>query len=194
MGILALDLSKRSTGWAVWQEGWEKPRYGHWQLGSEFTSEGQTYATLHRNLADLRAIARFDRIYFEEAINPAALSGHTNIDTLRVLSGLCAHAESFGYAMGCRTYRTNISTWRRDFLGSMEITDAKRRAKAIGKSASADLKELTMERARQLGMNPRKSDEADAIGILDYACTALGIMPPWRSTEALRPLLPGSRK
>ena len=179
MGMIALDLSKRSTGWAVWPEDAEKQIYGHWVLGSEYTSDGRTYGKLHECLSDLLSVARFSHLYFEEPLRPEMLQGHTNIETLRVLTGLAAHAESFGAAMGMRTVkRVNISTWRKDFIGPQ-----KRGTK------SPTLKALVIERCHQLGFTPKRDDEADALGILDYACTLRGILPPWRSGEALRPLL-----
>lgn len=179
MDIIALDLSKRSTGFAVWTGGSERPRFGHWQLGSEWTSDGQTYAKLHQNLSDLRMIARFDALYYEEPLNPAVLQGHTNIDTLRVLTGLAAHAESFGYAVGLRIVKSvNISSWRGSFIGRQK-RGTKRQT----------LKDLTIERCRQLGLNPTTEDAADAIGLLDYAIELNGIVPPWRREEVLRPAL-----
>lgn len=173
--LIALDLSKRSCGWAMLAEGVDAPRYGHVQLGSEFTSDGRTYAKLHETLSDLRLVCRFERIYYEEPINPAALSGHTNIDTLRVLAGLAAHAESFGAAMGCRTQAVNVATWRRHFLGRMPRG-----------TKSKDWKAYATERCQQYGWKPKCSDEADALGILDWACEAIGLLPAWRADEVLR--------
>lgn len=176
LGIIALDLSKRSTGWAIWQPGWDAPRYGAAQLGSEFTSDGQTYVKLHQILSDLRmTICKFDVIYFEEPLNPNVMQGSTNIDTLRVLSGLAAHTMSYGYAMRCRTKPVNIATWRKFFVGKMPRG-----------TKSKDWKDYADERCRQYGWKPTKSDEADALGILDYACELEGIMPPWRENEVLR--------
>lgn len=190
--MIALDLSKRSTGWAVWMGDDTPPRYGSWELGSEYTGRGQTYAKLHANLLDLRAVLPFEALYFEEPINPVKLKGHTNIDTLRVLSGLAAHAESFGHAIGLRIVQgINIDSWRPAFIGRINSTEAKRKAKAAGKSASDGLKTLTMERCRQLGFNPRTTDEADALGILDYCIALRGAVPPWRSDEVLQPMMVG---
>jgi hypothetical protein len=182
MGYCALDLSKSSTGFAVWQDGWDKPRYGSWQLGTVYTCDGRTFAALHGHLSDLRALCRFERLYFEEPINPAQLSGNTNIGTLRVLAGLAAHAESFGEAVGCRTVmRINVSSWRGSYIGPQ-----KRGTK------SKTLKDLTMERCRQLGFTPRKTDEADALGLLTYAILLSGVTPPWLANETLRPMLAGA--
>lgn len=214
--IIALDLSKRSTGWAVWdsdsadyiskaaaledeygaipgdfypdpdgEDPWDEiwrlkrramPRYGSVELGSEYTNDGQTFVKLHSTLNDIRTtVCRFDALYFEEPINPAQLTGHTNIDTLRVLSGLAAHALSFSYALGIRAQAVNITSWRRFFVGKMPRG-----------TKTKEWKDYAIERCQQYGWKPRTNDEADALGILDYACDLQGITPPWRVDETLR--------
>jgi hypothetical protein len=168
--VLGLDLSKTSTGYAVWGPGDARPHSGTWELGSAFTSRGLVFAKLHQNMSDLNRLGKIDAIFFEETIHPAKLQGHTNIDTLRVLSGLAAHAESWGEAMKCRAiYAVNQSTWRRLFLGKLPPH-----------MRSSDLKDMAMRRARQLGFHPTKHDQAEAIGILDFGCEQLGLSPPWR--------------
>lgn len=203
LGYLALDLSKTSTGWAAWAEGWEKPRYGHWVLGSEYTSRGGVFAKLHQNMSDLhRVICPIEFLFAEEPISPSQLQGGTTINTLRITSGLAAHAESFAYAMGVRRFQEfNVSSWRPDFIGKFNSDEARsraRRAKKAGDtraSARGELKALTMERCRQLGLAPKKDDEADAIGILTYGLLTSGITPPWIEQEVLRqPLNIGGAK
>lgn len=180
MTYLALDLSKRRTGWAFWRAGDDCARIGHWVLGSEFTSDGATYAKLHGHLIDLHRVTPLGGIYLEAPIHPANLGGHTNIATLRVLAGLAAHVHSFAAAMKLpQPAEINISSWRKDFIGSQK-RGTKRQT----------LKTLTMERCRQLGHAPRFDDEADAFGILDYALDFHEhITPPWRADEVLRPPL-----
>lgn len=174
--ILALDLSKRCSGWAIWQEGWDMPRYGSVQLGSEYTCDGRTYVKLHQVLSDLRmTVSKFEAIYFEEPINPAQLTGHTNIDTLRVLSGLAAHTLSFSYALSIRAQAVNITSWRRFFVGKMPRG-----------TKTKEWKDYAIERCQQYGWKPRTNDEGDALGILDYACDLQGVTPPWRVDETLR--------
>lgn len=199
MKILALDLSKVSTGWAWWDGMAARPRYGHWRLGSEYTSDGGVFAKLHQHMADLRSVCPFEWIYFEEPIHPANLSGATNIRAIRLAAGLAAHVESFGHAMGCRTKAINVGLWRKDFVGPdierQTKADARAKAKALGRKVSArdTLKALTMERCRHLGMNPRKDDEGDAIGILTYGCELHHITPPWLAGEVLRPMMTGAQ-
>lgn len=182
MSILALDLSKRSTGWAYWEEGQANPAYGSWTLGSEFTTDGAVFAKLHRNMADLRKLCRFEHIVFEQPLRPDVLQGFTNIETLRVLAGLAAHVESFGAAMRVRsTQPIHMASWRRHFLGKM----------ARG-TKTKTLKEYARERCLQYGWKTRNDDEADAIGLLDYAISTHGLTPPWSANEVLRQPLTGA--
>lgn len=201
MRILGLDLSKSSTGWCIWDGVAGEPRYGSERLGSEYTSDGQTFAKLHVLMHDLwRTISHFDYVAIEAAINPAQLQGNTTIQTIRLASGLAAHAHSFAYAMGCKpVIEVNVSSWRPDFIGKFHSDEARRLARAAKKagniraSARDSLKALTMERCRQLGLNPRKDDEGDAIGILTYTVLTHGETPPWIANEVLRQPLGATR-
>lgn len=177
--ILALDLSKASTGFAIWSEGQAKPVSGLWSLGSSLTSAGTAFGRLHMNMSDLYRVSPFDIVIYEEPLNLDSGKLLTNKETTFLLIGLAAHVDSFCEAKGVRKYRcVNQSSWRRHFFGSFN-RGTKR----------GTLKALAMERCRQLGMQPRKDDEADAIGVLDYMCEMEGIMPPWRAGEVLRPML-----
>lgn len=195
MSYLALDLSKKNTGWAIWDGQSDRPRSGSWTLGSEFSSDGQVFGKLHRCLSDLYKVMPFERLYFEEPINPAQLQGGTNIQSIRILSGLAAHAQSFAAVKRLRAVKEiNISTWRRDFIGDMVVKQVnagvRAKRKAGGKASGTDqLKRLTIERCRQLGMDPRSNDESDAIGILTYAVLLNGETPPWLANETLRPMM-----
>lgn len=178
MRFLALDLSKRRTGWAYWDGEAQKPLYGHWELGSEHTNDGHVYAKLYERLTEHESVLPVDVCAIEQPIHPAQLQGGTNIDSLRILSGLCAHVHSFGYFKSWKPVREiNNSSWRRDFIGPQK-RGTKRKA----------LKDLTMERCQQFGWAPRYDDEADALGILDYVIGLPGfkITAPWRMQEALR--------
>ena len=170
MRIAALDLSKRSAGFAAWSPEDSTVASGCWALGSEFSSNGRTFANLHARLSELNSLGKIDALYWERPLNLGPSAGNTNIDTIEVLMGLAAHAESWGEAMGCRIVKAvNMVTWRREFLGRMKRG-----------TRSTQLKEMSMERCRQLGFKPMKHDQAEAIGILDWACTELDIIPYWR--------------
>ena len=173
MRTIFLDLSKRSAGFALWGPGDARPVSGAWVLGSEFTADGLVYCKLHQNLSDLHALGQIEAIFWEEPLDARVLSGHTNIDTLRVLNGLAAHAASWGEAMGCRVIKSvNMTVWRRFFIGAMP------RAKK-----TAELKQIAMERCRALGFRPQTHDEAEAIGGLTYAVDQLNLIAPWRDAH-----------
>lgn len=172
MTHLTLDLSKRSTGWAAWQEGWAAPRYGHWVLGSEFTSTGATFVKLHRCLSELMQLTgTFETVTYEEPLLLGPGAGNTSAETQLLLIGLMAHVESFCAAKKIRRVQyVNQSSWRKHFIGAMPR-----------KSKRVDLKAMVMERCKDHGWNPRKDDEADALGILSYWCNTLKLETPWQN-------------
>lgn len=175
MSTLSLDISKRSTGWAIWADGWDAPRYGHVVIGSEHTSDGRSCLKMHRVLADLHKVHGFERLYFEKPLTQLERGGNSNAAN-DIQIKLVAHAESFGEAYGLRTVMgINIASWRKFFVGRMPRG-----------TRSQDWKYYATQRCQQYGWKPRNSDEADALGILDYACELQGIMPPWRAHEVLR--------
>lgn len=97
--------------------------------------------------------------------------------------GLAMHAESWAEAAGCRIIRdVHQATWRKEFLGSMPRPPK-------GKNVSSQLKDLAVERCKQLGFTVERHDQAEAIGILTYAFMALDVRPPWLADEVLRPPL-----
>jgi len=189
---LALDLSRANTGYALWNGKSAKPIYGSWKLKYEFGSHGDSFLKLHRCLSDLYKVEPFDRLYFEEPINPGQLQGATTIQTIWLAFGLASHAQSFAAAKRCRIVKAiNVGSWRKDFIGDMivrEVNAGVRRKRKAGEKASAtdQLKKLCVERCKQLGINPRSDDEADAIGILTYAILLDGETPPWIADEVLR--------
>src|SRR3546814_2100289 len=111
-------LSKRSTGWALWEQGSDSARCGTWVLGSEYTSRGATYRKLRQHVADLSRLVTIEHIFFEEPLRPEQLQVHTNIDILRVLTGLAAMAECLGVVLRCRLVRgVSPSTLQGNFIG-----------------------------------------------------------------------------
>lgn len=199
MKILALDLSKSNTGWALWDGKSDKPRFGSWVLGSEYTTNGGVFAKLAQNLTDLHGLMPFEGIVMETPIVPSQLQGSTTIHVIRLAGGLAAMVQYFSHVYRGHNSdpirfidEVNVESWRPAFIGRIEDAQAKaeaRRAKKAGdKRASArdTLKALTIARCRQLGLTPRSNDEADAIGILTYGILARGKTPPWLADEVLR--------
>jgi hypothetical protein len=179
MKILGLDLSKRSAGWAFFAEGSERIEHGVWtDLGSEFTSRGLLYYKTYARLHEHRQLFGFDTIYAEEPVNLVPGSVATTIENIWISVGMAATVELFAQSFGIRLTWVHQARWRRHFLGRMP-----RRTK------SPDLKQYAIERCRQLGFTPKRHDDAEAIGVVDYACELERIAAPWRAGEVLRPAL-----
>lgn len=183
MRILGLDPSKRSMGWALWAPG-DQLASGVWSLGSELTSRGTVFARVHENIMALHRLGEIEAVFYEDLVNIVPGSPvPTNKDSILLAAGIAGHIESFGEAMGFRVIRAvHQATWRRHFIGKMPRG-----------TKSVDLKAMAMERCRQLGFRPAKHDQAEAIGILDYACHTLNLPTPWSANEVLRPALGGPR-
>lgn len=176
MKLLALDMSKRNTGWAAWDGESPRPVSGSFELGSAITDDGLTFARVHGKLADLRMVVDFDIIYVEEPMQPQAMNGTTTFNTLFPLYNIVGHVMSYAAATRIRrVHLANQSSWRAHFLRGMKRT----------KGQKADLKSLAQDKCRELGLTFRSHDEAEALGILDYACRQEGLTPPWRGHETL---------
>lgn len=179
--ILALDLSKRRTGWALWHKGWESPRYGHWILGSEFTTDGEVLMKALQCLTDHWQALQFSSLYWEEPLTQMQRMGQSNKgnDIQVKLVGICQY---FAKASRTRTQEINQTSWRRSFIGKMPRG-----------TKSKEWKDYAMERSRHFGWAPRFHDEADALGLLDHCISLEGVTPPWRENQTLIPMLSGAR-
>lgn len=168
MNWVALDLSVRSTGWAMWEPGQERPAFGTWELAPGIEWVARAYVRLHRQLLDLHRLTPIDVLVFERAIPAHKLQGHTNAETLEAAAGLAAHAMSFAEAIGARWRPVEIADWRRHWIGKMPRG-----------TGTPDLKHFSMKRCREMGWDTLKHDAADACGLLDFQLTLDGADRPW---------------
>ncbi len=100
----------------------------------------------------------------------------TTFKTLFPLYNIVGHVLSYAACTKVRrVHLANQSSWRAHFLKGMKRT----------KGQKADLKTLARDKCQELGLPFRSHDEAEALGILDYACSREGISPPWRAHENL---------
>lgn len=174
MAYLALDLSKRSSGWAWWAPGHDLPVCGTWELGSEITSPGRVFLRLHQHLNDIHTVTPLDAVTYEQPLNLGAASKFTNADSDRLLVGLAAHVQSYCEAKGIRHCRpVSQVTWRKHFLPAFKRG-----------TRTPDLKQMAMDACRALGIEPRRHDAAEAVGILDHALFLAGVEVPWRAAAA----------
>lgn len=169
ISVLALDLSVKSTGFALCTSEMAKPVSGTWELASGVAHAPRAFVRLHRHLRDINDATPLHAIFYEDTVPPHMLRGHSDAATIKALAGLAGHVESFCAAMGIRCQSVGLSTWRKHYVGSIPRG-----------TKSADWKHLAMTRCRELGFAPLKHDEAEALGLLDYALSVEGIVAPWR--------------
>jgi hypothetical protein len=179
--FLALDLSVKSTGFALWTEGQALPAAGTWALAPGIEWAPRAFVRLHRNLMDLHSVSPIDEVNFEEAILAVQLRGFTNAQSLAAAAGLAAHVQSFAEAFGIRHRAVNLTTWRRHFIGKMPRG-----------TKTPDLKQMAMRRCKELGFDVQKHDAAEACGLLDYQVHMAGIRPPWRDAILEREYMPAT--
>jgi hypothetical protein len=182
--FVALDIAT-NCGWAAWEPGWEKPIYGTWVLRGDAGEVGRKGIELHRYLTDLHSMAKdgITRLYFEGGIPTNNLGGMTNMQTIYLLAGLAAHAESFAYAVSARCRNVPQTSWRKHFVG-----------RGIRKGSGLDVKgfkALSTARCHELGWMPKDNNAADALAVLDYAIHLSEITTPWQDRSVFRGAIDG---
>ena len=160
--VLALDLAT-STGFAISQDG--AVESGVWDLRRHGSSVGERLFGFQTELAALLSDggpAEHRVVVFETPW----VGQKTHQQTARLLMSLAGVAEMVAWEAGAACYEVTAPTWRKHFLG---------KGRGSGKKGTrrADLKRLAVERCVQLGYVPKTSDEAEALGILDYALASL---------------------
>jgi hypothetical protein len=181
MDILALDLSKASTGWARWDGKSQRPTYGSLPLGSAYANRLDTYRAFHKFWMEVRLFKDPEYVVIEAPANPKHIPYPTKFDNDRKLIGLVEVAWYFCMCLGLSqgTVReVSVKAWRGPFIGPQKRGTPR-----------DDIKTLTMKRCKQLGFQVLNDDEADAIGLLTHEIEMRGITPPWLASEVLRPPL-----
>ena len=183
MDILAFDLSKSNTGWARYCTGDARPSYGSVKLGTGWTDRIGMMRKLYMHLTDLSAFGEPDAVFYEGPLPGNAQSTEKNN---RNANANCALVEFYyGSAKRIRVQEVHNLTWKRHFF---DPNIPKRVKDEIGKSVrnpSYDPKALSLAACKALGLSPENHDEADALGILDYALMLEKITPPWRAELVL---------
>lgn len=175
-GLLTLDLSKRSSGWAYLGDGAERPYHGCWdKIASEYTTErGQVFYKLYAELLNLHSVMPVRKIFGEDPVNILPDSVKTNSESIRLACGMAATAEFFAYTINAPIMWIHQASWRKHFLGRIQRG-----------TRSTDLKFMALQACKALGLKPLKHDDAEALGLLDYGCELEGITPPWRAAPPL---------
>ncbi len=158
--ILALDLASR-TGWACGYPALPKPPSGSVRFAREGASLGAIFAGCRQWLGDFVATETdVSLIVFEAPMAPSHMAGFTSAHIIRVLVGLCAVVEEFGYSRGYDVREAKVSEVRQHFIGSNRI----RRKEA---------KAQTIAACNRLGWSPQDDNAADALALWHYQASIL---------------------
>lgn len=173
--FLALDQSPSSTGYALWEDGFDLPVSGAWPLCSGTATRHLGFVAIHTSIGTLHKEKRITDLAYEQPIKRPS----DKVENLIALYGVAAHIESIAYVKGITNpLRIKQGDWRATWLGP----------KTHGRGREA-LKRLAIERARHYGMDPETDDEAEAIGILDHMLLLNKIIAPWRMAHPFLPML-----
>lgn len=181
--VLALDIAT-TTGWALHFPGLERPYFGAFRLPGDARAVGQPADALERWMRDMcitmKARGGISHIFFEAQ----HISQKANIDTVYRLIALGGVVEKFAFQIKAHTYKVDISSWRKHFIG--RGSGFKKTPDKKAYLPGEDPKELAVQTCADYGWHTDVADAAEAIGILDYALTMLpDYERPWRDRKIL---------
>ncbi|MFE1598210.1 hypothetical protein [Methylobacterium sp. ID0610] len=142
--ILALDISVKSTGWALGAPDGD-PGFGHYGLPDTGDDIGKLLA-LYQDWLNLKIAGEDIALIILEA--PIHRGPKTHIKTARKLMCLSGVTEMVAHRANIRCVEQNISTNKKQFAGH----------------GRAD-KEMMMHVARRYGWDVQRDDEADSLAL-----------------------------
>lgn len=164
--VLALDIALRRTGWAVGWPGMSRPFWGvHDTVGDWDGREGERLHAWRRFLE-----ARLD----EHAVTCIAMELPFIDGRAFSLNGTAAVLQMQGIALelaharGIHAAGVAIASWRAHWIGHGVAPKHLAR-----KERTPWLKDMAMKHAAERGWLTRFHDEAEALGIMDFALSCL---------------------
>jgi hypothetical protein len=164
--VLALDIALRRTGWAVGSSGMQRPFWGvHDTAGDWDGREGECLHAWRRFLEARLNEHAVTCIAMElPFIDARALSFNGTAAVLQ-MQGM---ALELAHARGIRAAGVAIASWRAHWIGRGVAPKHLAR-----KERTPWLKDVAMKRAAERGWLTRFHDEAEALGIMDFALSCL---------------------
>jgi hypothetical protein len=153
--VLALDLAT-TTGWAYGTPG-SIPQCGHLRFSKPGTSRAATYRVFRRWLDETWGAREEipELIVYESPAVGMHMGGKTNVDTLKLLSGLAEHLEEWAYQK-TELREASVSQVRSHFIGQ--------------NLKSKIAKPMVFEQCLALGWEVETTDESDACALWHYQC------------------------
>lgn len=164
--VMALDISVRRTGWAIGSPDWPRPYWSTYADGGDWTK--QSGERLHAWRAFLKSkIAEHGVTYLatERLMIP---KDEFNYDSHIPMSKLHGIVEELHVDLGIRGGSVHVATWRAGFLGTAVAP------KHLGSAQRTNwFKDEAVRKCMQRGWLTSVHDEAEALGIMDFALYCL---------------------
>lgn len=164
MNLICLDLAT-CYGYAILHNG--KVVSGSRRLPGDHLTDGRRMLDYANWLADQIRFFEPDNVVFESPYVSHTPGRQTSQRTVLTLFYLAATTELICAQMQVPCYSLRPGDWRKSFLGADNTTGRKK------------LKDLVMRHCLLRGLRPKDDNEADALGVLEYAAFRFGVRPPW---------------
>lgn len=164
--VLALDIAKHRTGWAVGSPDMNRPYWGVWQMPMPWDRyEAERLDQFYRFLTEKIDEHHVTYVAMERLLIDMADFNYNGTVPMAQMHGTALLAARH---KGCRQGAVAISSWRSHYLGSTAAP------KHLGKSQRTNwLKDEAMKKSIARGWYCTVHDEAEALGIMDYALYCL---------------------
>ncbi len=164
--VLALDIAKHRTGWAVGSPGMQRPYWGHYSLAGDWDRhEGlrlHQWRTFLKTMIDRHGVTY---IAMERPFIDLKSFDYNGTAPILQMHGIVLELAQ---ARGIRAGAVSIASWRSHFLGT-----SKAPAGLASHQRTNALKDMAMRQCASRGWLPQYHDEAEALGIMDFALACL---------------------
>lgn len=164
--VLALDISKRRTGWAIGSPLMNRPYWGVYATLDWEKKQGLRLHEWKNFLAGKMEEHRVSYVAMEALIIPPKEFNHDSHIPMAQMHGIVLELAQ---SRGLKTGAVPIQSWRSHFLGTGHAP----KAMAKGSARTDWLKDAAVKRSMERGWYPQFHDEAEALGIMDFALACL---------------------
>lgn len=164
--VLALDIAKHRTGWATGRPGMSRPFWGTYELAGNW--ERHEGKRLHQWRVFLEAKIDEHQITYIAIERPFIDTKNFDWNATCPILQMFGIALELAHAKGVRCGSVSIQSWRSHFLGTAQAPKG-----LASHQRTAALKDMALRQAANRGWLCQYHDEAEALGIMDYALACL---------------------
>jgi hypothetical protein len=164
--VLALDIAKHRTGWAVGYSGMTRPSWGVYNLAGDWDRHEGLRLHQWRNFLEVTIDTHsVEYIAMERPFIDLKSFDWNGTAPILQMHGIVLE---LAHARGIRAGAVSISSWRSHFLGT-----SKAPAGLASNQRTNALKDMAMRQCLRRNWLCEYHDEAEALGIMDFALACL---------------------